>query len=70
LRQRPHRDKGNNRHRNNGKDACTSTATMRSRATITIATTVKTPAHQRQQCHHDEGDNASFTMSDESNEIT
>jgi hypothetical protein len=38
-----------------------------SRALITIATAVKMPAHQRQQCHHDEGDNASFTTSDESN---
>jgi hypothetical protein len=41
--------------------------TTPSRASITIATTVKTPAHQRQQCHHDEGDDASFTASDESN---
>jgi hypothetical protein len=42
-------------------------ATTPSRASITIATTVKMPAHQRQQCHHDEGNNASFTMSNESN---
>jgi hypothetical protein len=39
---------------------------MPSRAPITIATTVKMPAHQWQQCHHDEGDNASFTASNES----
>jgi hypothetical protein len=68
LQQRRHRDKGNNRHRNDGKDACTSTATTPSRASITIATMVKTPAHQRQRCHHDEGDDASFTTSDESND--
>jgi hypothetical protein len=67
LRQRRHCDKGNNRHRNNGKDACTSTAKMQSKATITIATTVKTPAHQQQQCHHGKGNNARFTTSDESN---
>jgi hypothetical protein len=42
--------------------------TMPSRASTTIATTVKTPAHQRQQCHHNEGDNASFTASNESND--
>jgi hypothetical protein len=39
---------------------------MQSRAAITIATTVKMPAHQRQQCHHGKGNDASFTMSDES----
>jgi hypothetical protein len=39
-----------------------------SRATITIATMVKTPAHQRQQCHHDKGKDASFTTSNESND--
>jgi hypothetical protein len=42
--------------------------TTPSRASITIATTVKTPAHQWQRCHHNEGDNASFTASDESND--
>jgi hypothetical protein len=41
-------------------------ATMRLRATITIATMVKMPAHQRQRCHHGKGDDASFTTSDES----
>jgi hypothetical protein len=41
-------------------------ATMQFRATITIATTVKMPAHQRQQCHHGKGDDASFKTSDES----
>jgi hypothetical protein len=41
-------------------------ATMRLRATITIATTVKMPAHQRQQCHHGKGEDASLTTSDES----
>jgi hypothetical protein len=46
LRQRCHRDKGNNPHRNHGKDVCTSMATIQLRATITIATTVKKPAHQ------------------------
>jgi hypothetical protein len=51
---------------NDGKDACTSTATMQSRATITIATTVKIPAHQRQQCNHGKGANASFTTSNKS----
>jgi hypothetical protein len=42
-------------------------STMPSRASITIATTVKTPAHQQQRCHHDEGNDASFMASDESN---
>jgi hypothetical protein len=41
---------------------------MQSRATITITTMVKMPAHQWQQCHHDKGDNASFTTSNESND--
>jgi hypothetical protein len=40
------------------------------RATITIATTAKTPAHQRQRCHHDMGNDASFTASDESSDET
>jgi hypothetical protein len=39
---------------------------MQSRTAINIAVTVKTPAHQRQRCHHGKGDNASFTTSDES----
>jgi hypothetical protein len=42
-------------------------ATTPSRATIPIATTVMMPVHQRQGCHHDKGDNASFTTSNESN---
>jgi hypothetical protein len=37
------------------------------RASITIATLVKTPAHQRQQCHQDKGDDASFMVSNERN---
>jgi hypothetical protein len=41
---------------------------MQLRAKITIATTVKTPAHQRQRCHHGKGDDTSFTTSDESND--
>jgi hypothetical protein len=41
-------------------------ATMQSRATITIATMVKMPAHQWQQCHQGKGDDASFTTSNES----
>ncbi len=68
LRQRCHRNKGNSCHCNNGKDACTSTATTPSRVSITIATTVKMPAHQRQQCHHNKDDNTSFTTSNESND--
>jgi hypothetical protein len=42
---------------NEGKD------TIRTRATITTVTTAKMPAHQWQQHHHDEGDNASLTTS-------
>ncbi len=42
--------------------------TTQSRTSITIATMVKMPAHQRQRCHHDEGDDASFTASNESND--
>jgi hypothetical protein len=52
--------------RNNGKNACTSMATMQSRPTITIATTLKMPAHQRQRCHHGKGNDTSFTTSNES----
>jgi hypothetical protein len=37
------------------------------RATIIIATMVKTPAHQWQQCHHTEGNNASLTTSNKGN---
>jgi hypothetical protein len=37
------------------------------RATIAIATTAKMPAHQRQRCYHDKGDDASLTMSNEGN---
>jgi hypothetical protein len=33
------------------------------RATIAMATTAKTPAHQRQQHHHNEGNNASLMTS-------
>jgi hypothetical protein len=33
------------------------------RATITITTMAKTPAHWRQQCHHNKGNNASLTTS-------
>jgi hypothetical protein len=43
-------------------------STMPSRASITIATIMKTPAHQQQLCHHHEGNNASFTVSNESND--
>jgi hypothetical protein len=41
---------------------------MQSRATITIPTTVKMPAHQWHQCHHNKGDDASFTTSNKSND--
>ncbi len=41
--------------------------TIVTRATITIATMAKTPAHQRQCYHHNEGDDASFTMSNKGN---
>jgi hypothetical protein len=68
MQQRRHRNKGSNCHHNDGKDACTSVATMQLRATITIATTVEMPAHQWQQCHHGKGNDASFTTSDESND--
>ncbi len=44
LWQRHHRDKGNNRHCNDGKDACASTAT--------------TPSRQGQQSHRDDGKDA------------
>jgi hypothetical protein len=37
------------------------------RATIAIATTGKPPAHQWQQHHHNEGDNASSMTSNEGN---
>jgi hypothetical protein len=37
------------------------------RATITIVTTAKTPAHQRGQHYHDEGNNASLMTSNEGN---
>jgi hypothetical protein len=37
------------------------------RATIAIATMAKTPGHQRQQRHHNKGNNASFMTSDEGN---
>jgi hypothetical protein len=39
------------------------------RATIAIATMAKMPAHQQQQCHHDEGSNASLTMINEGDNI-
>jgi hypothetical protein len=41
--------------------------TIMTRATIAIATMAKTPAHQWQQCHHDKGNNASFTTRNEDN---
>ena len=37
------------------------------RATIAIAMTAKTPAHQWQQCHHNEADDASLKTSNEGN---
>jgi hypothetical protein len=37
------------------------------RATIAIATMAEMPAHQWQQCHHNEGDDASLTMSNKGN---
>jgi hypothetical protein len=43
---------------NNGND------TIIMRATIAMATVAKTPAHQWQQCHHNEGNNASSMTSD------
>jgi hypothetical protein len=41
--------------------------TIVTRATIAIATTAKTPAHQRQQCNYNEGYDASLTTSNKGN---
>ncbi len=57
LWQRCHHNEGNNRHYNDGKDACASTATTHhNEGNNAIAMTVTMPAHWwQQQCQCDEG---------------
>jgi hypothetical protein len=62
--QQPHRDKRNNRHCNNGKDACASMATMPAWQRATRATTLMTttvPLQQGQQCQLEAGNGAITT---------
>jgi hypothetical protein len=71
IRQRHHCDKGNNRHRNNSKDACTSTATTPTqwgqqrhwddnKDTCALMMTT-TPLQRGQQCQLEDGNNAITT---------
>jgi hypothetical protein len=51
-------------HTNNGNNA------IIMRVTISTITTAKMPAHWWQQCHHDEGNNSSSTISNEGNDTS